>query len=698
MTAFLQDRSEGAYVKVVDRLLASQRYGERWARHWLDIMRYADEILDAQVTIRPSFYRYRDWVIKAFNDDMPYDHMVKAQLAADLLPGTNNRLMLPALTAFVDQSTEFEDDERVDVVSRGFLGLSVACARCHDHKYDPIPTKDYYSLLGIFRSTRYREIPLASETEVANYQLHQREVTAQNKRIREFLSTVRQQVIDVLAARTADYLMAAWRVLGPPKQNASKVARSAQLDEEVLKRWIWYIGFPEKRHPYLVRWQQLLDSRASEEEMRKESEAFEILTLDVLREKRENDEYNRALTYGANDRNDVLKLNEIQGKSLTRDRHMLWQELADVKVKNATTKHPDARFDGVYLFSGDQVVRFLPLAWQDHASRLQKRLEELKKTMPPKYEYVSTIQDAVHPANLHVFIRGNPQNLGEEAPRGFLTVLNDLAPEPFTSGSGRRQLAEAIASPKNPLTARVIVNRVWLHHFGAGLVRTPSDFGEMGDRPANPELLDYLAARLMEQGWSLKKLHREILLSTVYRLSGAAPADNMESDPENRLDSWFPLQRLEAEALRDSMLFVAGALDEKMDGKPLPLADESNRRRTIYGLVSKNILDPFLSLFDFPSPNVTAERRIPTTVPSQRLFLLNSPFVIGQAAAMAARLEREGLSDASRRLQRCYQLLFQRDPSAKEMQMGLAFVAKDAGAWARYTQALMATDEFLYTE
>ena len=326
------------------------------------------------------------------------------------------------------------------------------------------------------------------------------------------------------------------------------------------------------------------------------------------------------------------------------------------------------------------------------------RLNELNAAMPPQYPFLSVIEDLPKPANLHVAIRGNQQNQGEEAPRGFLTVFKDIWPDPFTKGSGRLQLAEAIASPKNPLTARVMVNRMWEGHFGQGLVLTPSNFGQTGDRPVHPELLDYLAARFIEQGWSLKKLHREIVLSETYRLSTDRLTANLAMDPDNRLHWRYPVRRHDAESLRDSLLFVTNSLDERMGGPAVPLDNLSNHRRTIYGKVSRNILDPMLNLFDFPNPNQTSEQRLLTTVPVQRLFLLNSPLVMNQAEALATRLDSENLKEPQRII-RAYQLLFQRQPSDTELKAGLEYIsANDAGAWSRYAQVLLASSEFLYLE
>lgn len=678
---FVADPAADAYDKVVDRLLASPRYGERWARHWLDVARYGDDALDTQLGVQPMFYPYRDWVIRAFNEDMPYDLFVKAQFAGDLLPGQDTRKLLPALTVFMNSPSEFADDDRVDVATRGFLGLTVACAQCHDHKYDPIPTKDYYSLLGIFRSTQYREVALDSAEKVADYKAHKDAVDEQKREVEEFVETARRQVIQVLAGNTYGYLMAAWR----------GGAATDGLDAEVLERWKRYLAKPGKQHGFLRQWEKLVASHASEAEVDREARAFHELVLRVLRDKKAIDDHNKMISYGARLGRD---LNDVVGKTMSRERYMLWQELAAVGNPKASTARPSAREDGVLMFPGDTVFRFLPGSYRTHVERMRKRQQQLTAEMPPAYPYLTILEDSPKPANLRVSIRGNPQNPGEEAPRAFLTVFRDLFPQTYTKGSGRLELAEAMASPKNPLTARVMVNRVWERHFGHGLVRTPSNFGQTGDRPVHPELLDYLASRFMEQGWSLKKLHREIVLSAAYREGTAKVDANFAVDPDNRLHWRFNRRRLEAEALRDTILAVSGQFDDAMGGRPVPLDSATNYRRSVYGRISRNVLDPMLTLFDFPNPNVTSEQRIPTTVAPQRLFLLNSPFVMDQGVKLARRLQ--GTEPA--RIEQAYQLLFQRAPSAAELASGLKFVAEGEAAWARYCQVLLSTNEFLYLD
>jgi hypothetical protein len=311
------------------------------------------------------------------------------------------------------------------------------------------------------------------------------------------------------------------------------------------------------------------------------------------------------------------------------------------------------------------------------------------------YPFLQTISDVKEPKNIRVEIRGNRENLGDEVPRRFLTIFSDGEPKPFTKGSGRAELADAIASPSNPLTARVIANRIWLLHFGRGVVTTPSNFGQLGEKPSHPELLDYLAARLIEQGWSMKALHREILLSSAYQLSSERLEPNMTKDPDNVLVWHWARRRLDVEPLRDTLLHLSGELDESAGGKPGKLTDTDFKRRTLYGSVSRRKLDGTLALFDFPNPVATSEQRIQTATPLQQLFFLNSEFVQDRAKALAARVSPLGDDDAAR-IRSAYRLLYQREATQDEIKLGLNYLQSPGGSWPRYAQALLASNELLF--
>ena len=500
--ADFQKSRDAAVERAAARLLAAPAHGERRARIWLDVARYAEDQAhivggDASLTY-PNAYLYRDWVIAALNRDVPYDRFVKLQLAADLLEGPESPNL--AALGFVGLGPKYysrgtkavmadEWEDRVDVVGRGLLGLTVACARCHDHKFDPVGTADYYALAGVFASTEMFNRPLTDKSEKG--------ATGQAKKPAEAMHVVRE------------------------------------------------------------------------------------------------------------------------GKG---------------------------------------------------------------------------------PADLTVFVRGDVNNKGPVAPRRFLPVLCPSDPKPFASGSGRKELAEAIAGRANPLTARVIVNRVWSAYFGKGLVGTPSNFGALGDRPTHPELLDDLAVRFMEAGWSLKWLHKEIVTSATYRAD--SQGEPQSTDPENRLLAHMPRRRLVVEQWRDAVLAAAGTLDgSKVGGTSVNPLEPAERRRTVYSKVSRLELNRLLAMFDFPDPNATADRRVETTTPLQKMFVLNSPFMTRQAEALAARLQNEEKGAEARRIDRAYRLLYARPATTEEVALGEAFL-QDGGKerWARYAHALLAANEMMFVD
>ncbi|MDX1983943.1 MAG: DUF1553 domain-containing protein [Bryobacteraceae bacterium] len=666
--AFEDDPSPGAFAKVVDRLLASPRYGERWGRYWLDMARYADGALGASSdTPFANAYRYRDWVIQSLNEDLPYDTFVKAQIAADRLPGSKH------LAALGFQALGGNAGDQLDVTTRTFLGLTVACAQCHDHKYDPIPTSDYYSLLGIFRSSPKHEFPLAPEDTVKAYKAHQQKIEDAKFELDFFVKTRSAELSEFLAAKTARYLRAAKLVLEQGK-SVDEAARQAALDPEVLGRWVAYLPQKDKDHDFL-------DLKGGIDE-------FQSFVTDLFRRRRDMEERNYVKLGGIKGIRDERTRQYTNLESLPIIEYYLWRDLASDPYRKDF-------FDfkgGIYYYGEKDIDRWLSPEWKDHLDRLRADLKSLKDSLPAQYPFIHTLREAEAPKNARIAIRGDEQNLGEEAPRRFLRALSKGEPAPYTSGSGRLELAEAIASADNPLTARVVVNRLWLGHFGYGLVRSPSNFGRLGERPTHPELLDYLAWRLVDSGWSLKGLHREMMLSEAYALASDLDQANYAKDPENKL-LWRAniVQRLDAEALRDSMLAVSGTLDVSAGGPPKPFED-GFRRRAVYGYIGRTKPDPMLTLFDFPNPNNTSELRTVTTGPLQRLFFMNNSFVAEQAAALAARLNSQNVS-AEDRIETAYRLLFSRPPKPAEVQLGLDFLNK-TGSWPQYAQVLLSSTEF----
>jgi len=527
---FLADSEPGAFERTVDRLLSSPRYGEQWGRHWLDVARYSDGMGGSTNNARlPHAWQYRDWVVNAWNHDRPFDEFVRSQLAGDLTGRWQDR---PAVGFVALGPTYVSDggdpdsvaqaraetlDDRVDTVSRGLLGLTVSCARCHDHKFDPIPTLDYYSLAGVFNNSKNVDSPLASNEVIAE--------------LNRFNAAVAE------------------------KSNAIK-----QIQDRLKK---------EKRE-------------AKEEEK---------------------------------------------------------QQLAELEAARTNIQ------------------------------------QNVPPSIPMPVPTVHTLSEAGD-KDMPVALRGNPRKPGPIAPRRFLRIVAGEDPAVFQQGSGRLELADAITAPDNPLTSRVIVNRLWQRHFGSGLVGSPSNFGYLGQPPSHPMLLDWLASELVARDWSLKSLHRTIMLSATYRMSSDFNEKAFAIDGDNKLLWRFSPRRLTVESWRDSLLEVSGELMTNLGGPPTEKI-LSDRRRTLYTVISRNgdrfESDTFLRLFDFPAPRATSSGRVTSTVPQQFLFMLNSEFMVERARQFAERLERE-FHDDRKRIAGAYQLLYGRDPLARELELGLAFL------------------------
>ena len=528
---FEADKTPDAFSRVVERLLASPLYGERWGRHWLDVARYADTkgYVFTEERKYTFAYTYRDYVVRAFNADLPFDWFLLQQIAADQLdlggePGPLAAMgFLTVGRRFLNDQNEIIDD-RIDLIGRGLLGLSIGCARCHDHKFDPIPSEDYYSLYGVFASS-----------------------------------------------------------VEPAEKDLPPIRKAGSGDAAANKK-------PEPKD-----------------------------------------------------------------------------------------EKQDPKKDGAKKIAGPVVPRAM------------------------------VMHDAPKPVDPHVFLRGNPGRPGKPVPRRFLKVLSGAQRKPFQKGSGRLELAQAIVDPRNPLTARVLVNRVWHWHFGAGLVTTPSDFGLRSDPPSHPELLDDLARSFIDSGWSIKSLHRRIMLSNTYPQRSDLRPDCLDRDPQNRLLWRFNRQRLDFETMRDSVLAVAGTL-ELTAGGPSVLLNEPPfpPRRTLYGFIDRQNLDGLYRTFDFSVPDSTSPKRFVTTVPQQALYLMNSPFVQDQARKLAGSVTRE-LDRAQpvprdESVRRLYRRVLGRSPGDQELALGTAFLDR---RWpspdglpplAQLAQVLMLTNEFAFVD
>jgi hypothetical protein len=697
-----------AFERLLDELLASPRYGERWGRHWLDVARYADNmgaIFSGDDTY-PFAFTYRDWVIRAFNDDMPYDRFILEQLAADLLPDfkpEDNRSLaaLGFLTVGRRTDRKVDDnvyDDRIDVISRGLLGLSVGCARCHDHKLEPIPTKDYYALYGILKSCTEPDV-LPQITGIARTE-DNRTYDIENAKQRGEYARILSEMVEGAFRRewpqVGSFLLAMHDTQNTSSKKDSRLRAGllkdrklsfAIYDQIVEAKPEWW----EKNKRLFSAWQAFaalakeefaqaapglaekfaanadgaLDpaiaalfagaAPASLEDVAKRYDGlFTAATERWL--KASAVAMKQALELDPRDLGTTPKL--LHETIVRRITEALWtgQVVAgDASANLFRSKEGPWYFSNVPNFYSMQAGLILEPEGKP-LQKVQKDVERLTVEHPGAPIRAMAVQED-KPFDAKVFIRGNPKTLGADAPRQYFTALRapDAAPFPKDQ-SGRLQLAQRIASRDNPLTARVIVNRVWAWHFGEGLVKTPSDFGLRGERPTNPALLDALAAWFMDNGWSFKKLHRLILTSRVWQESGHT-------------------QPLDFEAFRDSLLTVAGALDTKGGGQPDNLVKVSSNRRTVYAFVDRKTLPNLFRSFDFPDPSFSAPQRSRTALTPQALFLLNSPFVVDRARDLAKLIKPDSADAEPSTIRALYRRAFQREPSEREVQRARAFLS-----------------------
>ena len=716
VAAFEKDTSPDAFAKVVDRLLASPQYGERWGRVWLDVARFGeDDYRSLEPPPNkgrhdyPNAHLYRDWVIQAFNDDMPYDQFVKAQIAGDLMDESMRYKTISATGFFglgpwyfdngaVEVTHADERHDRVDVVTRGLLGLTVACARCHDHKYDPIPQKDYYAMAGVFYNTIYHEYPQVPKAVLDKYKALENELEQKQKIQRDTQTHLSAQLAQSLAFETQKYLEAVYEVSGPQKKELSQVVEEKKLDYELLDRWVKYMEKPTTFYPYKKAWQEMMKQPVTTAaQARKLAQQFQEKVIEVMLARNEINDENEVIAdkalpttkkkKRANKPNEFITNDDfcpgcgLQLKTLPEEQTNFYTEIFQRELDSPDDPNvPGLRQKpGVLTFTGWGLEKRAGAESAAMLAAFRKEIEAAQKKLQPYYPFVHGVTDSESPSNIQVALRGDPLNLGDEVPRHFLSVLSEGDPKPFTKGSGRMELADAIIA--QPLAMRVIVNRIWKAHFGTGIVDTPSNFGVAGERPTNPDLLEYLAYQFAHNGMSIKKLHREIMLSSVYQLSTAMNDTAYEKDSGNRFYWRANPKRLDAEQVRDSILAVAGNLDRSVGG-PSEALIPSFLRRTVYGKVGRYKLDDYLQLFDFPSPAISAEKRFTTTVPLQRLFLMNSDFMQIEAEELAKRAATEANTRA--RVRKLYQLTYGRE--ATEAEIGLALEYLKAEPMAEYDE------------
>ncbi len=582
-------------------------------------------------------------------------------------------------------------DDRIDVVTRGTMGLTVACARCHDHKYDPIPTTDYYSLYGVFLNSTEQLAP-AGEPAVRNdaYAAFEKELHERQQKLRDATLAKRNEAADRVRQRVTDYLVAQTELSKYPEEGFDQILAPTDIIPTFVRRWEAWLALPSRAEdPAFLPWRRFAALKADE---------FAARSAELVRELSEpkatvNPRVLAALSPPPSSMRDVA---ERYGKLLSAiDQE--WKSACEAAKQAGaaapeTLKAPESEALRQVLYGTgspclvpDEAIvsieSYFHTAGLTELWKLQNEVDRwlIDSPLAPPYAVSLVDRELIRPGR--VFRRGNPANRGADVERHFVSVVAGSQPPSFKQGSGRLELARAIIDPSNPLTARVWVNRVWQHHFGAGLVRTPSDFGIRAQPPSHPELLDWLARRFITDGWSVKNLHRLILLSSTYQQRSDGPADlavrerTRQADPGNRLLSRMSVRRLTFEEFRDSLLAVAGRLDLKMGGRAADLFSGNgtvNRRRTLYGLIDRQFLPSTLRVFDFANPDLHVPARSETTVPQQALFAMNHPFVAQQAQALVARAG--DVSDPAERVRQLYRAAYQREPTAAQLDAALAFI------------------------
>ena len=811
---FLNDRAPDAFGRLIDRLLSSPAYGERWGRHWLDVARYADTAGDgADYPVREAV-KYRDWVIAALNADQPYDEFLREQLAGDILAAHGppeqfaRRVTATGFLAIgkrygykpspAYQHLDFAD--AIDSVGRSLLGLSLGCARCHDHKYDPVSMADYYGLYGIFQSTKWAfpggeeqkrpsEFPaLIPSADAARLDAAKAAALARWDAKLAGLKQARGALDGGVAARTLDGAFegqtmgkapaAPWLSSGPntviaEAQSPFKHVNAAgKLGIRVGTgrpndgvRWVFASGLrarPGGKMHFTIDFRTVAPTDRSgayrfylgrgvvqSTAVDVSVTATEIAIRnrgkwDVIRKIAAGTWYTLRLTIdpGTKSCSGIVgtlgDITPFHGKALGAN----WDGIADTFICDAighvSGPAPERDLDNISL----QETPFgepgstpapAPAPPPDLAERLKKldaeiasatkqRAAEAAKDLYPVAYGVSEDR----PVNARIQLRGEPDKPAGEVPRAMVIPGSDPFPK-ITAGSGRLELADWITRPSNPLTARVFVNRVWQWHFGQGLVNTPSDFGLRGEAPSHPELLDWLASEFISSGWSVKALHRLIMRSQTYQLSSDDDRHNLQVDPANRLLWRHSVRPLDAESIRDAMLEVSGRLDRAGAGPhPFPPVETwaftihrpfhevyDSDHRSVYLMVQRNRRHPFLALFDAGDPNLSVPQRLPTTTPTQSLYLMNSPFVREQSEAFARRLLAHPAEDAAARVRLAFEMAHGRVPADTEIRDAVSFLTgyqqelarlvprqadEEVAAWAGLLRVLLTSNAFLYVD
>ena len=743
--------------KWIDRLLASARYGERWGKHWLDLARYADTHGGAAIgfTSFPFSYTYRDYVIGAIQQDLPLDQFILEQIAADQLDLPENDPKLAAL-GFLTVGMQFRNyhdtiDDRIDVITRGLMGLTVTCARCHDHKFDAIPTADYYALVAAIAPSNPPEtLPVIGQAPNANAQReYEKQLTVLTDRHQQFAREQNEVMRSRLRMQVGLYL--AEIAKGAVEADLATAFLSYRTDEvrpAIVNRWLKYLAELSQDDPVFHVWFQARSwGQISEDQfatkrdelvakLNGELEAAGFKPESFHKLSGDPPKWNPLLLEAVSQKKpkSILELANLYGEVFGQE-HKQWLtalvETALEAVPGATVKpddHPEHQSINSpshrqlrhHLYGPDTPFD-LP---ENEASKLTNRtiadmingkrgaIHQLNLASPGAPPRAMVLKENSKPQEQNIYLRGNPLSRGSVVEPGFLTALRrNNHSQTFEDGKRRFGLARAVISDDNPLTSRVIVNWVWQQHFGVGLVRTPDDFGTRGQPPTHPELLDFLANEFRKNGWSLRWLHQQILATKVYRQACIEDPHSRQLDPENRLLWRMPRRRLDFEAMRDAMLWISGELDLAQGGRPVDFeANPTATRRSIYGFVNRDIVSPLMSTFDVANPNACTAKRPETTVPQQTLFALNSEFIQDRAAKIASATNKDATQSKTDRISELFQRILGRRPNADEEQLALKFIDESSQAsiegqatdsekgWTQLAHALLASNEFTFID
>lgn len=722
IAAFLDDKSPEAFEKVVDELLQRVEFGERWGRHWLDVARFAESSGGGRSMIFPHAWRFRDYIIKSFNEDKPYDQLIREHLAGDLLPHhspsqRNEQLIGSGYLVLGALNYELQDqellrmefvDEQIDTVGRTFLGMTLGCARCHDHKFDPIPTTDYYALAGIFQSTESMGVGSAASgvSSVATVKLDSTD-QGRVEELREKLARLETQ------SRSLKSQLGDEPTKGPLDNSLLTGITVDSTEATLTGKWT------SSTHTGVWVGESYLHDD------NKEKGEKEIAFSTTLPESREYEvlvSYNSA---GSRSSKTPVTIHHLNGESTIlldqteKPTHLnCFTSLgtfpfSDDIPARVTISNKDT--NGYVIVDAVNFTKPGSTGKKDQTStdrkRVENKLKDLEKQRKTLESQIKELEpramaprEAGHPADGHVHIRGQVRNKGPMVPRGFITVASD--PDNKVSippkSSGRLELAHWIANDRNPLTSRVMANRIWKHLLGEGIVRTPDNLGKTGELPSHPKLLDHLATQFTKHHWSVKKLVREIVLSRTYQLSSL---NQHKQDPENRLFGRANRKRLEAECIRDSALMVSGQLDPIRGGSTMGKVGQydlnykfNTRRRSIYTPWFRNSMIDLFEVFDAPNPNLVVGKRNTSNIPTQALFLMNSPFIREQSHFTSERLIAEGAE-----IGEAYLHILGRPPSETELTSTETFLAQfpdseKEEAWTQLCQSLFSCLDFRFLD